>query len=229
VAFTSRAATFESAARLQIAVAAGLPLASTGAAASFRDLSREQYLAGRYGSCDALALAHKLELPWTEQVCVHNAQITAVTVAQPIYLVVSLHCTPDHRRSTATSSCSCQFRNTKPLFVHTVVRSARFASTTVAHSCCYCCLRAVQHQVCHGAAASGDLAKLQWLRLQQQCPWDDERIAAHAAESGSVAMLQWLKEQAGVVFNCWACRSALPFFDVVMYLDREGDIYTQTL
>jgi hypothetical protein len=70
VAFTSRAAAFESAARLQIAVAAGLPLASTGTAASFRDLSREHYLAGRYGSCDALALAHKLGLPWTEQVCV---------------------------------------------------------------------------------------------------------------------------------------------------------------
>jgi hypothetical protein len=80
--------------------------------------------------------------------------------------------------------------------------------------------------VCHGAAASGDLPKLQWLRTQQQCPWDDERIAAHAAESGSVAMLQWLKQQPCVVFNCWACRSALPFFDVVMYLDREGDSLT---
>jgi hypothetical protein len=73
VAFTSRAAAFESAARLKMAVAAGLALESTtGAPASYRDLSREQYLAGRYGRCDALALAHDLGLPWTEQVCLKS-------------------------------------------------------------------------------------------------------------------------------------------------------------
>eukprot|EP00953_Heterococcus_sp_UTEX-ZZ885_P034616 17907-Heterococcus_DN1.PRE.1 len=186
VAFTSRAAAFESATRLQIAIAAGLPLASTGTAASFRDLSREQYLAGRYGSCDALALAHKLGLPWTEQY---------------------------------SASCSRTRLAAAKLCVTVVARTLR-ASTKYRRALC-CCLCAVQHQVCHGAAASGDLAKLQWLRLQQQCPWDDERIASHAAESGSIAMLQWLKQQPSVVFNCWACRSALPFFDVSMYLDRE--------
>jgi hypothetical protein len=59
-----------------------------------------------------------------------------------------------------------------------------------------------------GAAESGDLAKLQWLRKEQQCPWSlsshnwmtaDRNIAACAEASGNaLTILRWLKGE-GVV------------------------------
>jgi hypothetical protein len=46
-----------------------------------------------------------------------------------------------------------------------------------------------------GAALSGDLAKLRWLRTQHSCPWFSHEIAKDAAQSGNADMLVWLQQQ----------------------------------
>jgi hypothetical protein len=46
-----------------------------------------------------------------------------------------------------------------------------------------------------GAALSGDLAKLRWLRMQHSCPWFSHEIAKDAAQSGNADMLVWLQQQ----------------------------------
>jgi hypothetical protein len=59
--------------------------------------------------------------------------------------------------------------------------------------------------LCAGAAESGDLSKLQWLHIDQQCPWyvgprqtgaSTRRVTVCAAISDNgLAMLRWLKEE----------------------------------
>jgi hypothetical protein len=75
--------------------------------------------------------------------------------------------------------------------------------------------------LCAGAAESGDLPKLQWLRGEQRCPWvmDPNRwapgisstradISTCAERSGNVAMLHWLKPQGVVMISAQLLQQA---------------------
>jgi hypothetical protein len=83
--------------------------------------------------------------------------------------------------------------------------------------------------LCAGAAQSGDLSKLQWLHMEQQCPWyvgapcfmTAERNVAICAERGGngMAILHWLKEE-GV---------AMPSLNLAIFAAAYGRLSMQFL
>jgi hypothetical protein len=80
--------------------------------------------------------------------------------------------------------------------------------------------------VCRGAAAAGDLPKLQWLHLEQGCPLDN-KITETAAKDGDLDMLMWARAcgcewQEDCLAN-WAAESG--DLDTLNWLSDEDDIY----
>jgi hypothetical protein len=77
--------------------------------------------------------------------------------------------------------------------------------------------------VMRGAASSRCLSKLQWLHIEQQCPFPGE-ITMIAARAGDVEMLRWLKS-AGCCFDKWtSLRGAQSGnnLNVLQFLHAEG-------
>eukprot|EP00953_Heterococcus_sp_UTEX-ZZ885_P012570 7207-Heterococcus_DN1.PRE.2 len=77
--------------------------------------------------------------------------------------------------------------------------------------------------VMRGAASSRCLSKLQWLHIEQQCPFPGE-ITLIAARAGDVEMLRWLKS-AGCCFDKWtSLRGAQSGnnLNVLQFLHAEG-------
>jgi hypothetical protein len=80
--------------------------------------------------------------------------------------------------------------------------------------------------VCRGAAAAGNLAKLQWMHLQQGCPLDN-KITETAAKDGNLDMLMWARSrgcewQEDCIAN-WAAESGN--LDMLDWLSDQDDIY----
>eukprot|EP00953_Heterococcus_sp_UTEX-ZZ885_P028202 15048-Heterococcus_DN1.PRE.4 len=80
--------------------------------------------------------------------------------------------------------------------------------------------------VCSGAAAAGDLPKLQWLHLEQGCPLDNE-ITEIAATHGDLDMLMWARsrgcEWQEECIADWAAQSRN--LDMLNWLSGQKGIY----
>jgi hypothetical protein len=81
--------------------------------------------------------------------------------------------------------------------------------------------------VSSGAAVSGDLAKLQWLLVTQDCPMY-AHSASSAATAGSIDMLKWLREHRGLVFDAKTVDHAARrgHWRLMQFLCNEGCAWT---